>query len=64
MTAPVQPQPPPGPPGERTLVLLNIDHIDAQTATDTVNILLKYRSDIAKAVKEFSTNAGTFDKKG
>jgi MoxR-like ATPase len=48
----------------RTLVLLNVDHIDAQTATDTVNILLKYRSDISKAVKEFSTNAGTFDKKG
>jgi MoxR-like ATPase len=47
----------------RTLVLLNIDHIDAETATDTVNILLKYRSDIAKAVKEFSTNTGTFDKK-
>jgi MoxR-like ATPase len=47
----------------RTLVLLNIDHIDAQTATDTVNILLKYRSDITKAVKEFSTNAGTFEKK-
>jgi MoxR-like ATPase len=48
----------------RTLVLLNVDHIDAATATDTVNILLKYRSDITKAVKEFSTNAGTFDKKG
>jgi MoxR-like ATPase len=47
----------------RTLVLLNVDHIDAQTATDTVNILLKYRSDITKAVKEFSTNAGTFEKK-
>jgi MoxR-like ATPase len=47
----------------RTLVLLNVDSIDAQTATDTVNILLKYRSDITKAVKEFSTNAGTFDKK-
>jgi MoxR-like ATPase len=47
----------------RTLVLLNIDNIDAQTATDTVNILLKYRSDITKAVKEFSTNAGTFEKK-
>jgi MoxR-like ATPase len=46
----------------RTLVLLNVDHIDAQTATDTVNILLKYRSDISKAVKEFSTNAGTFEK--
>jgi MoxR-like ATPase len=47
----------------RTLVLLNVDHIDAATATETVNILLKYRSDIAKAVKEFSTNAGTFEKK-
>jgi MoxR-like ATPase len=47
----------------RTLVLLNVDHIDAETATDTVNILLKYRSDIAKAVKEFSTNTGTFEKK-
>jgi MoxR-like ATPase len=48
----------------RTLVLLNIDHIDAQIATETVNILLKYRSDITKTTKEFSTNAGTFEKKG
>ncbi|HEV8298447.1 MAG TPA: MoxR family ATPase [Acidimicrobiales bacterium] len=48
----------------RTLLLLNIEHIDAQTATETVNILLKYRSDITKATKEFSTNAGTFEKKG
>ncbi|HEX7095826.1 MAG TPA: MoxR family ATPase [Acidimicrobiales bacterium] len=47
----------------RTLVLLNVEHIDAQTATDTVNILLKYRSDIAKALKEFSTNASTFEQK-
>ena len=47
----------------RTLMLLNVDHIDAQTATDTINILLKYRSDIAKATKEFSTNAGTFEPK-
>jgi len=47
----------------RTLMLLNVDHIDAQTATDTVNILLKYRSDIAKATKEFSTNSGTFEPK-
>src|SRR5215207_9541727 len=43
----------------RTLVLLNIDHIDEQTAADTVNILLKYRTDIAKVLKEFSTNAAT-----
>ena len=38
----------------RTLVLLGIDQVDAQSATDTVNILLKYRTDIDKAVKEFA----------
>ena len=38
----------------RTLVLLGIDKVDAQTATETANILLKYRTDIDKAVKEFS----------
>ena len=43
----------------RTLLLLNIEHIDAQTAADTVNILLKYRTDIAKVLKEFSTNAAS-----
>ena len=41
----------------RTLVLLGIDKVDAQTATETVNILLKYRTDIDKAVKEFADNA-------
>ena len=40
----------------RTLVLLGIDKVDAQTATDTVNVLLKYRTDIDKAVKEFANN--------
>ena len=40
----------------RTLVLLGIDKVDAQTATDTVNVLLKYRTDIDKAVKEFADN--------
>ena len=44
----------------RTLVLLGVEHIDAETATETVNILLKYRSDIEKAVKEFSTNGDEF----
>ncbi len=44
----------------RTLVLLGVQHIDAETATETVNILLKYRSDIEKAVKEFSTNGEEF----
>jgi MoxR-like ATPase len=47
----------------KTLLLLNVEHVDAQVATETVNILLKYKSDITKAVKEFSTNAGTFEKK-
>ena len=38
----------------RTLVLLGIDKVDAQSATDTVNLHLKYRTDIDKAVKEFA----------
>ena len=46
----------------RTLLLLNVEHVDAQIASETVNILLKYKSDITKAVKEFSTNTGTFAK--
>ena len=44
----------------RTLVLLGIDQIDAKTATDTVNILLKYRSDIDKAVKDMNANADAY----
>lgn len=40
----------------RTLVHLGVEHIDSKTATETVSILLKYRSDIDKAVKEFSTD--------
>ncbi len=40
----------------RTLVLLGVQQIDADTATETVNILLKYRSDIEKATKEFANN--------
>ncbi len=47
----------------KTLLILNVEHVDAKTATDTVNILLKYKSDITKATKEFSTNASTFEKK-
>lgn len=38
----------------RTLVLLGIEQVDAETATETVNILLKYQSDINKAIKEFA----------
>src|SRR2546421_10333535 len=41
----------------RTLVLLGIETIDAQVATETLNILLKYQTDIAKAAKELATNA-------
>jgi MoxR-like ATPase len=40
----------------RTLLLLGIETVDAETATNTANILLKYQSDIAKAVKEFSSD--------
>ena len=44
----------------RTLVLLGIDKIDAETATDTVNILLKYRTDIDKAVKDMNANSDSY----
>jgi len=44
----------------RTLVLLGIDQIDAETATETVNILLKYRTDIDKAVKDMNANADSY----
>ncbi|MGI8663768.1 MAG: AAA family ATPase [Acidimicrobiales bacterium] len=47
----------------RTLMLLGIEQVDAENATETINILLKYQSDITKAVKEFSANGpGTADK--
>jgi MoxR-like ATPase len=44
----------------RTLVLLGVEHVDAETATSTANILLKYQTDIAKAIKEFSADAAGF----
>ena len=40
----------------RTLVLLGIEHIDAQLAKETLHVLLKYQSDIAKAAKELSVD--------
>ena len=43
----------------RTLLLLNIDTIDAQQAKETLHILLKYQSDIAKAAKELSVDTAT-----
>jgi MoxR-like ATPase len=45
----------------RTLVLLGIEHVDEREAVDTINILLKYQSDIAKATKEL-TSESTFKK--
>ncbi len=40
----------------KTLLLLGVEKIDSDVAAETVNVLLKYRSDIEKAVKEFSDN--------
>jgi MoxR-like ATPase len=40
----------------RTLMLLGVENVDAETAASTANILLKYQSDIAKAQKEFANN--------
>jgi MoxR-like ATPase len=40
----------------RTLMILGVENVDAELAAGTVNILLKYQSDIAKAQKEFADN--------
>ena len=40
----------------RTLLLLGIDNIDADQAKETLHILLKYQTDIAKATKELSVD--------
>ena len=42
----------------KTLVLLGVEKIDEQTAAPTINILLKYQSDINKALKELATADG------
>ncbi|MYH87927.1 MAG: MoxR family ATPase, partial [Acidimicrobiaceae bacterium] len=42
----------------KTLVLLGVEKIEEQTASDTLNILLKYQSDIRKAAKELVTADG------
>jgi MoxR-like ATPase len=39
-----------------TLMLLGVEQIDGETAASTANILLKYQSDIAKAVREFAAD--------
>ncbi len=41
----------------RTLVLLNFDTIEEQTAKDTLHILLKYQSDIVKTAKELDSTS-------
>jgi MoxR-like ATPase len=44
----------------RTLMLLGVEQLDAETATSTANILLKYQTDIAKAVKELAADQQAF----
>ena len=41
----------------RTLVLLGVEQVDEETAAATLNILLKYQSDIARATKELAAQA-------
>ena len=40
----------------RTLLLLNIETIDEETAKETLHILLKYQTDIVKAAKELAVD--------
>jgi MoxR-like ATPase len=42
----------------RTLLLLGIQSVDAETATGTLHILLKYQSDIDKAAKDLNASSG------
>ena len=46
----------------RTLLLLGVEHVDADTAKATINILLKYQSDIAKAVRELEQEQSPVNK--
>ncbi|HUE60310.1 MAG TPA: MoxR family ATPase [Acidimicrobiales bacterium] len=43
----------------RTLLLLGIQSVDADTATETLHILLKYQSDIEKAAKDLAGSSST-----
>ena len=40
----------------RTLMLLGVTEVDSETAVSTANILLKYQTDIAKAVRELASD--------
>jgi len=42
----------------RTLMLLGVESVTEADAADTINVLLKYQSDIAKAVKELADDKG------
>ena len=46
----------------RTLLLLGVESVDAETAKATINILLKYQSDIAKAVRELEQEQSPVNK--
>ena len=48
----------------RTLMLLGVEKIDAEVASGTANILLKYQTDVAKAQKEFANEGSAFRKGG
>ena len=45
----------------KTLLLLGIEKIDADVATETAKVLLMYRSDIEKATKEFADNPDSIE---
>jgi len=42
----------------KTLILLGVEKIDEQTASETINVLLKYQSDIKKTLKELGSADG------
>ena len=42
----------------KTLILLGVEKIDEQTASETINVLLKYQSDINKTLKELGSADG------
>jgi len=43
----------------RTLVLLGVETIDAELARSTLNVLLKYRTDLDRVAKELDVAAVT-----
>ena len=45
-----------------TLVLLGVQNITEAEAVDTLHILLKYQTDIAKAAKELTSTPSKFQK--